>query len=369
MEATSEIREKFWRHWCDYCGPIGIDPYLDEESFQDTIRTATGFAGRVRKGRYGHGRQVQTGSVRAALGGVNATIALDTGRRPLHEKGAVEKYVLPIQHMLKGFEREDPPTVKKLAIHPDLPDWLCKWGHRRGASEHSKAIGDLEMIAFYFLLRVGEYTAPKKRGRQPRTKQFTVNDVTFFTINANGFFTPLPLHASESELLTAVAATLRITDQKNAFKGACVHHGALEGESHACPVKALARRVAHIRKHTKRGDTMLCAFWDEIGRGDVTDKDMSLHMKFAAASLGYPARNIPLARIDTHSNRAGGACAMKLAGYDDESIRKMGRWLPSSNAFLEYIQQQLSGFSQGMSNKMRRIAKFTNMEGSANHSG
>ena len=84
-------------------------------------------------------------------------------------------------------------------------------------------------------------------------------------------------------------------------------------------------------------------------------------MKFAAAKLGYPIRNIPLDSIDTHSNRSGGACAMKLAGFDDESIRKIGRWLPPSNAFLEYIQQQLSGFSQVMATKMSRIARFTNM--------
>ena len=46
-------------------------------------------------------------------------------------------------------------------------------------------------------------------------------------------------------------------------------------------------------------------------------------MKFAAAKLGYPRRNILLERIDTHSNRAGGAYAINLAGFDDESIRKM----------------------------------------------
>ena len=60
---------------------------------------------------------------------------------------------------------------------------------------------------------------------------------------------------------------------------------------------------------------------------------------------------------------------MKLAGFDDESIRKMGRWLPSSNAFLGYIQQQLLGFSQGMTTKTSRIARFTNTEGSENHTG
>ena len=94
---------------------------------------------------------------------------------------------------------------------------------------------------------------------------------------------------------------------------------------------------------------------------------MSFHKKFAEEKLGYPIKNIPLDRIDTHSNRAGGACAMKLSVFDDESIRKMGGWLPLSNAFMEYIQQQLSGFSQGMETKMSRIARFINMQWSENH--
>ena len=48
---------------------------------------------------------------------------------------------------------------------------------------------------------------------------------------------------------------------------------------------------------------------------------MRFHMKFASENLGYPSRNILLDKIETHSNRAGGACAMKLAGFDEESIK------------------------------------------------
>ena len=113
-----------------------------------------------------------------------------------------------------------------------------------------------------------------------------------------------------------------------------MHHGALEGKIFACPVKALAGQVTHIRVHTSDETTLLCAYWENVGRGDVTDRDMSFHVKFAAAKLGYTSRNLLLDRIDTHSNWAGGACVMKLAGFDDESIRKMERWLPSSNNFL-----------------------------------
>ena len=121
--------------------------------------------------------------------------------------------------------------------------------------------------------------------------------------------------------------------------------------------------------HTSNGTTILCAYWNSFGRGDITDRDIIFHIKFAAEELGYPIRNTPLDRIATHSNQAGGACAMKLAGFDDESIRKMGRCLPSSNDSLEYIQYQILGFSQGMETKMSRIARFINKKGSKNHTG
>ena len=143
--------------------------------------------------------------------------------------------------MLKGFENKDPPQVKKLAVYPEFPDWLCKWGNRKGRYPQQKAVGDMEMIAFYCLLRVGEYTAPKRRGRKTRTEQFLVNDVTFFKlIKTCGLLSPLSLNARKHDLLSAVAATLRITKQKNLFKGACVHHGVLKGQIFACPVKALS---------------------------------------------------------------------------------------------------------------------------------
>ena len=118
-----------------------------------------------------------------------------------------------------------------------------------------------------------------------------------------------------------------------------MNHGALEGKIFACLVEALEIQVTHIQVHTYDGPTLLCAYWDSVGRGDVTDRDMGFHMKFSASKLGYHSRNIPLDRIDTHSNRAGGACATKLELFDDESIGKMGRWLPSSNYLLGYTQQ------------------------------
>ena len=104
-------------------------------------------------------------------------------------------------------------------------------------------------------------------------------------------------------------------------------------------------------------------YWDDICRGDVTDGNIRYAVKHAAAMLEYPDRGIPLKDVDTHSLRAGGACALKLAGYSDTDIKKMGRWRPKSTSFLEYIWEQLSTFSAGMAANMSRIARFTNMEG------
>ena len=122
----------------------------------------------------------------------------------------------------------------------------------------------------------------------------------------------------------------------------------------------------HIRKHTTSKEAFICAYWDSVGRGTVTNQQISFAVKYAAKMLRYQDRGMAIERMDTHSLRSGGACALKLAGYDEVHIRKMGRWAPKSNAFLEYIQSQLSTFSAGMATRMSRIETFTNMEGLTN---
>ena len=50
--------------------------------------------------------------------------------------------------MLKGFENKDPQRLKELALHPEFPDWMWKWGHMKGRSTQKQAMEDLEMIEF-----------------------------------------------------------------------------------------------------------------------------------------------------------------------------------------------------------------------------
>ena len=111
----------------------------------------------------------------------------------------------------------------------------------------------------------------------------------------------LPGNATKKEILSAGAATLRISNQTNWHVGACVHHGANLHYPVACPVIALAWRVAHIRQHTTNGKAFLCTYFDEAGRTSVTNDQISFTVKFAVKTLKYGQRGIPIDRIDTHS--------------------------------------------------------------------
>ena len=129
-----------------------------------------------------------------------------------------------------------------------------------------------------------------------------------------------------------------------------------------CPIRALGRRVLHIRDNGGTPDTYLSAFRSAGTWQFVTHSHVSTGLKLAAAALDYPScRGIPIDRIDTHSLRCGGANALALAGYKDREIQKMGRW--RSATFLEYIRESLSDFSAGMSTSMKRSFNFVNVEG------
>jgi hypothetical protein len=99
---------------------------------------------------------------------------------------------------------------------------------------------------------------------------------------------------------------------------------------------------------------------------DVTGEDLSKSLKMAATLLQYPStRGIPIARIDTHSLRSGGANALALLGYTDTQIQKMGRWKGAT--FKIYIRKELACYSAGMSTNMKRNFKFVNISGNAYH--
>jgi hypothetical protein len=72
------------------------------------------------------------------------------------------------------------------------------------------------------------------------------------------------------------------------------------------------------------------------------------------ASCGYK-----LHLIGSHSLHSDGAIHLKLAGYDDDMVKKLGRW--SSNTYLRYIQSQTGQLTTGATTNMARILRFHNV--------
>eukprot|EP00956_Cyclotella_meneghiniana_P025446 scaffold53123_cov73-Cyclotella_meneghiniana.AAC.1 len=292
-------------------------------TFEEKCNAALSFAAAIRVGRYGGGRQVRAGTVSAALAAVNTTIALAIDQQPLKVQGSKD-FIPVIAQTLAGWRKEDPPVQKKMPVEADVPEYLAEAGRLPEANELGRAVGDLSMMAFYFLLRVGEYTVKGTRDEAKQTVQFRIKDVTFFKKNDKGVLRQLPRDSEEEVLLTADAVTLKLENQKNGWKGVCVSHHSNGQEFHD-PVKAVARRYCHIRRHTKVDTTFLSAYFEEGERFDVRDSDIRAGLKVAALALDYEGtRGIPVDKVDTHSLRIGGANALSLNGYSKEQIQKMG---------------------------------------------
>ena len=190
--------------------------------------------------------------------------------------------------------------------------------------------------------------------------------MTFFRRDTDGKLKQLGREASDAEILSAEGGTLKLDNQKNGWHGVCVHHEA-NGDPYFCPVRAIGRRVVHLRKlgGSRWAELNLSTVFMGGQKSDVSDKDIRVALKLAAGELDYPSRGIPVDRIDTHSLRCGGANALALAGYSDRHIQKLGRW--RGETFKEYVKEQLSGFSEGMSRSMKKMFGFVNVEGGVYH--
>ena len=232
-----------------------------------------------------------------------------------------EQFIMCIQELLDGYCIADPPTEKKLPIEADVPELLFELGYGPSGTTLGKAIGDLTLIAFYYLLRVGEYTVKGTRNESKRTVQFKLEDVTFFHQNDMGQLRCLPQDAPLEMLLSTEGACLKLDNQKNGWKGVCVYqqHNC---DPLRCPIRALAWRVTHTRSNNAGPRDYLSSYYVNGARKDVTVEDISKHLKLAVGLLNYPMRKgIPVERVDTHLLWGGGANALALSGYSETAIQ------------------------------------------------
>ena len=265
---------------------MGVDPFLQDIPFTNRVRLLIGFVGRVRTGYYCQGKQIQAGSVSSAITAIGQAIALATNTNPTKIVGS-DKLLPRLQQMLDGFRKADPPTTKQLPVEANVPEFLVQLGLYPEARELDRALGDLTMIAFYYLLRIGEYTTKGTRNNSKQTEEFKMGDITFFAKDKQGNLRCLPRNATSDLIAAADGATMKLDNQKNGWKGVCVYQESNDDPLN-CPVKALGRRYLHLHANGATKTTIILSYFNEGRCYSVTSNHVSLALKLAAGTLEYP---------------------------------------------------------------------------------
>ena len=251
-----------------------------------------------------------------------------------------------ISDYIQLCSKADPAPRPQQALPSTTVLWIA---HYFGASPNPRlrTVANLVVVAFFFLLRVGEYTrSTDKRAKQ--TIPIRRQDVKLWRAGKL-----LDHRLPFEELIKADAVTFRLENQKNGFKGAILHHYA----SHRalCPVRSavlLVHPIAHLARDTGLG-TYISA---DGALRRVTAAEVRACVQQGAVGDGLPACGYDLDRIGSHSLRSGGATHLKLCGCDELTIMKLGRW--SSNTYLRYIQTQIGELTKGLATKMSRLLRF-----------
>ena len=344
IDATESERLRFWTHWqhfLQHTFPLH-QPVISQVPLSTRLALLGAFAAFIRSGQYQHPcKQVRAQTVLLALRAISQTHMLDGQPDPLaDEKG--QRHII-LKRQIENYRRNDPPPKHKLA----LPHIAIKHLNitRPDKNPRYQAIHDLCTIAWFYLLRVGEYTHTSPMGHR-RTVQFRLGDVTLWN-NTTTLPHSLPLQIL---LRRCTAATLRISNQKNGRRNQVIHHEATQDIT--CPIAALIRRVHHIHQHTQDPSTMLGTYFltPKHTARHVTSTEINTALKNTTQVLGLAKYNIHPQAISSHSLRAGGAMALHLGGAPAHTIKILGRW--SSDTFLLYIHEQLAGFSAGLSRAM-----------------
>ena len=292
-----------------------------------------------------HGKPVRSRTVEDALRSVGQTLAMLGPQDPrLNRVGQID---FRLQRQFRSYSKEDPPPDRVRPIPVQLLDYVMAiaFANHVIASQANQATADMIALVFFFLLRSGEYT-----GTKSDTTPFRMQDVQLF-IGSH-----YPLTAFLETIQTATFTTLTFTSQKSGVRGEVIGLGR-SGNPLLCPVRAIVRRMPHLRQHNAPSEMPLAAYiMPDNVLTTILPTDITTMLRTATAALG-PSLSFLAKDISARSLRAGGAMALLCAHIDTDTIRLIGRW--RSDEMLRYLHVQAEPIMRDFAHKMLLGGSFT----------
>jgi hypothetical protein len=247
--------------------------------------------------------------------------------------------------MLKSFTKDDPPPNR---VKPVPVQVIRHIAHNAVVRQNAVylATADMIILAFFFLLRPGEYTANRSD-----TSPFRLQDVQFFIGETR-------LNAMDSSLdliAQATFATLTFTTQKNGVCGEVIGH-ACSGDLYLCHVLALIRRVTHLQQNHALADTPLATGFQDLIPVAILPSHITETLRAAVQLLGPRLGFLP-SDVSARCLRAAGATALLCADVASCHIELLGRW--HSDQMLRYLHLQAKSLMKDFSRKMLQGGAFT----------
>ncbi|CAJ1954978.1 unnamed protein product [Cylindrotheca closterium] len=184
------------------------------------------------------------------------------------------------------------------------------------------------IVAFFFLLRPGEYTG-------------TTNDDTpfrFLDVQLKVGVRHLDLlTTTPAELWAATSVALTFTTQKNGVRGEVICHGQ-SGHDVLCPVRSMIRRILHLRQHTANMHTIIATYFQNSRHYSVKSADITTTSRQATAACGADLGSLFCSNVDRNT------------------IQLIGRW--KSDAMLRYLHVQAQPVMQGFASMMLQGGEY-----------
>jgi hypothetical protein len=335
-DQRSRAQDKHWERWDAFCSENNIDPFI--RTWNYPIPVLQVFGQRYRDGCIAPSRKcVRSQTVEDALRAFGQTFAR-LGASDVRKDFSVE-IDFRIRRQLRAYKKEDSPPSRVKPISIIIIGYILDLAYGAERKDDEQAIADMIAIAFFFLLRPGEYT-----GTTTDDAYFCMQDVSLY-IHQRRLDTMLVTY---TELDSATSVAYTFTTQKNGTRGEKMIHSR-SGNALCCPVWASIRSIKHLRMHIAKSTAPIASYYKGVRRVAIKARDVTDTLR-SAMKANVHRTGVHAHEISARSIRAGGAMALLCGNVDFDLIQILGRW--HSDAMIRYFHMQAQPVMQNFASTM-----------------